>query len=75
MFAIEIQPAPIFADESTDLVQPRGSARLTTTGDEFHGGVIVVLLMVLPDLQAQPFQIRRIGIQVCRARVRMPGIE
>src|SRR5690606_21443207 len=75
VFAIQVEPAPVPKLEAAEFVQPRGPPALAVAGNEFDCGVSGVLLSVLPDLQAQPFQVGRVRIQPGRARMGMPGVE
>ena len=75
LLAVEIQPTTILAYESAGFVQACCPARLAASGNELDRGVMIVLLAVLPDLQAQPFQVGWIGFELGRTRIGMPGIE
>lgn len=61
--AVHVVPALLFFDEAAQLMQARGAAGLAQAGDEFDGGVGVVLLLTGLDLQAQPFDVGGVGFE------------
>jgi len=72
---VHVVPAAVFPDEAADFMQAVRAAGLAAAGNEFHGGVVGVLITGLLDSQPEPLEIRRIRLKGGGPGAGMPGGE
>ena len=61
--AVQVEPLSVFSQEAAGLVHAAGAAVKATSGHELDGCVFCVLICRGLDLQAQPFQAGRVGLE------------
>lgn len=61
--AVQVEPLSVFSQEAAGLVHAAGAAVKAASGHELDGCVFCVLVCRGLDLQAQPFQAGRVGLE------------
>jgi hypothetical protein len=72
---VHIEPPMADAFEPADLMQAMGASAQLAARDELDAGSIRADVRAAAYLEPQPSKTRRIGIDACRPRARMPSVE